>query len=92
MGYRIEYQGRTEEQRTYSFRRGSLFLFWLLTFTVLVCTFWSEGRALLQQALIPGEPEITVHAASELIRQLRAGKNIGDAVTVFCRNIIEYAS
>lgn len=39
--------------------------------------------------LIPGDDQITIHAAEELICRLQEGVPVGEAVTTFCEEIIE---
>ncbi len=39
--------------------------------------------------LIPGNDEITVQAAEDLLTNMRDGVPIGEAITVFCEEIID---
>ena len=38
--------------------------------------------------LLPGDPAVTKAALTELIENLKAGEQFGDAVTAFCREVI----
>ncbi len=38
--------------------------------------------------LLPGDPNVTKAALTELIEELKAGEQFGDAVTAFCREVI----
>ena len=88
MGYRIDYAG---ERKTEPIQRNRHFtLYWFGVFLLLVCGFWPEGRAVLRSILLPGDPENTIHAAAQLLDQLRSGETMGDAVTVFYRTVTEF--
>lgn len=41
--------------------------------------------------LLPGDAEVTRSAFSGMVEQLRAGQTFADAVTVFCREVIDGA-
>ena len=41
--------------------------------------------------LIPGDPQVTKAAASLMIDQLQNGDSLGDAVAVFCKEILHGA-
>lgn len=94
MGYRIEY----ESPRQYPTKkpRGSR-IFWLtgaflLIFTCFTLQFWPQGRELLEEALLPGDPAVTKQAFSLMTQQLRQGEAIGDALAAFCREVIDGAA
>lgn len=61
----------------------------LLLFTLAVRQFWPEGTRMLREFLIPGEPTVTQAAFSEMVTEIQAGEPLGDAVTAFCRQIVE---
>ena len=56
-----------------------------------VC-FWPEGRAVLRDVLVPGDPDVTLHGLETLARELREGESFSDAVTAFCREVIDGAA
>ena len=80
MAYRIEYAGKKKNRR---------FLFWLLLPTALALL--AIPRQTLGQWLLPGDPEVTARALSELVESLRQGSNAGAAVTAFCKSIVRGA-
>lgn len=80
MAYRIDYPGKKK-------KRG--FSAWLLLAAVPALLALPKQR--IVQWLLPGDPEITVRALSELVQTLRQGSNAGDAVAAFCRSIIHGA-
>lgn len=93
MGYRIDYQPikkvRGLEKR--SCRRTALTFLSLLLFFLLTWGFWPEGRALLQEALIPGDNAVTVTALENLSNELSAGTELSQALEIFCMDILEGA-
>lgn len=93
MGYRITYDG-TGGVRTKTFyqpkRLPCLIGAFLILFLLLTCAFWPEGKDQIKQILIPGDPDITQQAVSDLIVDLQNGESISDSVTAFCREIISH--
>ena len=59
----------------------------LLAFVLLVRLCWPQGTALLRQTLLPGEDPAFLQLQSDI----QAGEPLGDAVTAFCRQIVEEA-
>ncbi|MBQ8237774.1 MAG: hypothetical protein IJZ39_06490 [Oscillospiraceae bacterium] len=88
MGYRIVYGkdafAETGERKSHLRAMTAGFA---LALVVLVRIFWPEGTAVLRDVLLPGQST----AFSQLTEDLRAGEPIGDAVTAFCRSIVEEA-
>ena len=92
MAYQIVYDGREVcPDKNRRGRMGMTVTFFLL-FCLLVCGFWPEGRELLRTVLLPGDPDETVLAASELIDHLQQGSGLGDAVSVFLQTVTDYGS
>ena len=60
----------------------------LLLFAAMTAAFWPEGREVLMEILLPGDPEVTWNALETMATQLRSGEAIGDAVMAFCREIV----
>lgn len=56
---------------------------------VLLWNFWPEGREVIRNLLIPGDPEVTSQAAAGLIADLQNGSAPRDALTAFCREILQ---
>lgn len=64
---------------------------WLLVATgvaIAACIFNKELKALL----IPGDPQVTSAAFSALTDNIKEGDSLKDAVTAFCREVIDGAA
>ncbi len=81
MAYRIDYPGRRKK------RRFPYWIFLILAFTVLLAVPKDD----LEYWLLPGNPEVTAQALSELVKTLRQGTNAGQAVAAFCGSILRGA-
>ena len=55
-----------------------------------VRTLWPEGTGVLREMLLPGELTPTEQAFSILMTDLRYGEPVGEAVTAFCRYVVEH--
>ncbi len=44
----------------------------------------------VKEYLLPGDPEVTAMALDSLVQDLREGDSLGQAVTAFCREIMEH--
>ena len=62
---------------------------WLLVFSLGVRQLWPEGREVLRQLLLPGEQTAAQTAFDGMLEELRAGETLGEAVTAFCRQIVQ---
>lgn len=85
MGYRIVYGEDPFVKKNKSHLRAWTAGF-ALAFVILVRTFWPQGTAVLVQVLLPRSNGI-----EQLTEQIRAGEPVGDAVTAFCRELVEEA-
>ncbi len=63
----------------------------MLAFVLCVRSFWPAGTEKLKEFLLPGEPSGTEAAFSNLVSNLKDGDRIGDAIAVFCGEIIDHA-
>ena len=92
MSYRIDYGGAVPTKYTRK-RDGNGFRIMtavcLIMFALVVGQFWPRGRQVLQEFLLPGEPTVTEQAFSGLVHDLSQGLNLEDAMTAFCRQIID---
>lgn len=89
MGYRIVY-GKDPVCRT-AVETGRLRVMTaaaMLLFVVLVRCAWPEGREILQEVLIPEDRMVA--AFSDMVAQVDNGNGIGEAVTAFCRTVVEH--
>ena len=81
MAYRIDYPGRRKK------RRFPYWIFLILAFVVLLVVPKDD----LEYWLLPGNPEVTAQALSELVKTLRQGTNAGQAMAAFCGSILRGA-
>ena len=63
-----------------------------LAFCLLVRLVWPEGVAVLRDVMLPGEETVTELAFESMLDNLRSGEPVGDALTVFCREVIQNGS
>lgn len=88
MGYRIVYGEDPFVQIPH--QKGRLRLMtagFALAFVVLVRCCWPQGADLLRRTLLPEE----YGAFQQMTADIQAGEPIADAVTAFCRSIVEDA-
>ena len=89
MGYNIEYN--PDEKFRYPTKvnkgRGRLVKATLLA-TVLFVTGFVVVKTGAYEWLIPGDPDVTVPAFSEMITDFSSGVSVKEAVINFCREII----
>ena len=87
MGYKICY-GKEKKEKARLMPKQSLICCFLLILSLCVRLAWPEGRAYLRELLIPigitQDAQVLVH----LITRLESGSQIGDAVLVFCQELI----
>ena len=94
MSYRIEYDFSNKQFRKQQLRWGRILpvaaclCILLVAFSV---KFWPEGREVLESVLIPGDEAVTKEAFHIMLLDLRNGTALGEALNVFCREIIENA-
>lgn len=81
MAYRIDYPGRRKKRR---------FPYWILLILVFAVLL-AVPKDDLEYWLLPGDPEVTAQALSELVKTLRQGTNAGQAVAAFCGSILRGA-
>lgn len=94
MGYRVDYvpvdrvfRGKKERM----LRVPALSALFFLIFVLLVRLFWAQGTETLRAVLLPGDWQATGQALEALADRLGMGEPFGDAVSVFCREIIQEA-
>lgn len=94
MGYRIVYGNepvRWKERKVRLGRVAAYTAVCLVLFATLTSKYWPEGTEVLQEVLLPGDAAVTRQALVNMADNLRAGEAIGDAVVVFCREIMDSA-
>ena len=94
MPYRIEYDKSTQKyeiKSKHSLRFSFILLTCYILFFILTAAFWPDGRAFIQEFLIPGDNAVTIEAFSTMTRELRSGVSFNDAIYTFCHEIIDDA-
>lgn len=84
MGYRIVYEKR--EKRKLPIKKIMIFVLGAVTAAVLL---WPASRNRLREWMLPGDAEVTAEALQGLVSDLGDGESLGDAVTAFCKEIID---
>lgn len=51
-----------------------------------------RGLPWVTEYLLPGDPAVTAAALEEMVMDLRDGESLHDAVTAFCREIMEHGA
>lgn len=90
MGYKIVY-GPAGPKRPLRYRLGQKLLVKILVAALLVGLRFSGLGETMRQWLIPGDAAVTTAAWNGLTEDIAAGENITDALSGFCREIIENA-
>lgn len=94
MGYHIQY-GETLIKKKIKlpyFMKNRNKIATMLIVTVICTTLGLIGKnERVQEILIPGDDEVTRAAFECMIDEVQAGSSMVDAVTVFCREILEGA-
>ena len=91
MAYKIQYS--PEDTRRYpSVKNGKPVRWqrWLLAAGILMGILWLWRNG-IPELLIPGDAEVTVSAAKHMMDNLRQGQSVNQAVSVFCREILNGA-
>lgn len=91
VAYRIVYHDETEgccskKGRNRFFLTACFFLLFLL----LVSVFYPQGREILRILLIPGDPDVTLHAAEVFAQELGNGYSMADAAKNFCITVLNH--
>ena len=89
MGYRIIYDTEDEmEKKIFPAVRLFFTVFFLLIFWCSVSAFWPEGKAVMLELLIPGDPERSIHVLEVFAGELECGFSWMDAGINFVKNLI----
>lgn len=87
LSYRIDY-GKKPETKVYFLRQQILIASFLLLFVISLHASWPEGIALLRKYLLGDTISGQAEALLTMVENLRSGESLGDAVTVFCQEIL----
>ena len=59
---------------------------------VAVVGFYCVVQSGLAKLLLPGDPDATISAFSEMVTDVKSGNGVGDALLAFCKYIISNAT
>lgn len=90
VGYRIEYGSGMAKRRKVRQRR--IPALWLVLCAAAAALMIPGVRMALWQWMLPGDGVVTAEALGELVTNLREGESFGEAVSVFCREIIAHGA
>ena len=90
MAYRIEYHPtpKRHNKSISSLRIGVMTCIFFLLFLVTSMSIRTDTCEIIKQILIPGNPDITITAAKELVTSLKDGMPLSSAITAFCNSIL----
>ena len=93
MAYRIRYISFGEEKKAEGRRNWKTLLAGLLVAMLLIGAMFVKIGELpfVMEYLLPGDPSVTAAALDGMVEDLKEGESIKNAVTAFCREIIEHA-
>jgi len=92
MAYKIEYDNSSKKYEiisTYPLRFPLFLVICYMIFLLITVTFWQDGKAFIQELLIPGDNESTIEAFHAMTEDLREGASVHDALYTFCNEIID---
>ena len=90
MAYQIIYDPNLkQDSKGNGIRRLLLTTAFFLCFLWMVGNLWPEGRELLKNLLIPGNPDMTLQAAEVFAQELGSGFSLADAARNFCIAVLE---
>lgn len=91
MAYKIQYTPedntrypKLKKQKPIPWKR------WLFAIAILAAVLWVRQKG-VPDFLIPGDPEVTTVATKNMITNLQEGAKVNEAVTVFCKEILNGA-
>ena len=93
MGYRISYESGGEKQPILDkrvFIKRKKLLWSILIVSVFTLSILLQNKS-IKQSILPGNKVITEAAIKNFAYSVRSGQDLGDAVTAFCRHIIDHA-
>ena len=91
MAYKIQYSPEeTHRYPQYRKKKPVRWHRWILAAVILISAGWLRFKG-LPDVLIPGDKEVTVAAAKNMVNNLRHGTDVKEVVTVFCKEILREA-
>lgn len=91
MAYKIHYSEDAAKRYPQKTKRHPIkYGRWVLLMSIIAAALWLRLNG-IPDFLIPGDPAVTRQAASAMMENLHSGTGFGDAVTVFCKEILHGA-
>lgn len=94
MSYRITYTSFGEEKKRPAGNRkwtGVMAAVLVIALVFGAIAVKNTGLRWVQNYLLPGDPAVTAAALEGMIEDLKNGDSLGNAVTAFCREIVDHA-
>ena len=92
MAYQISYGPvKTKHPVARRAKTGRWLLLTLCAAALVVGLQVSEVGKTVWNWILPGDPQVTGAALDTMVEELKEGNSVGEAVTAFCREIIENA-
>ena len=90
MSYRVEYDPQFKKRYPLATTKRQKYLMRSVLITVLIVVVaYTAIRSNLTQYFIPGDPQVTAAAFSGLMKQVRTGESISEAVFCFFKEVIQ---
>lgn len=95
MGYRIIYESaiarKTKAHGVPS--RKQYVIFWSVFLLIVFSICWlGWNKTNIRYYLLPGDPDVTGTAIEDMIDEIRSGAAVSDAVSAFCKVIVNHAT
>ena len=94
MAYTIQYGAPARAEAAWikgQKKRSKRYIALGLVIALILSIFLLGSEESVQRFLIPGDPEITKAAVTQFTQNIQQGDNFKQAITTFCREIIESA-
>ena len=91
MGYRISYENggiKTPVHEKKMIQKGTVVKLSICIVSLCLVGILHQSKE-LRRCFIPGNPDVTEAAVTELVDSIRQGDRFEDAITTFCRHIID---
>ena len=91
MGYRVEYMPirKVRNMKIRTCRVPVLTGLFFCLFLFLVFSYWPRGAEIIQDLVIPGDPDITIAFVETFADQIQNGEPFSEALAAFCHNMKE---
>ena len=92
MGYLISYGQTTvkeiiKEKQKFHFGKNQIYV--IVACSLLLMAIFLGSKKSVQNFFLPGNSEVTRTALDKMVRGIREGESVGNAVTAFCREIVQ---